>query len=162
MLHIFVLYFYSNRRVYISYLDSVHFFRPKQYRTLVYFEILIGYLEFCKTNGWVMKDHSISVYSGTSNKGPFEKGTTSLQRTLPYLQKCTCNTLSTSENRTACLQGSKCLVPKCPLFRGFTVHCTCTCIFNFNSHQLSYTCTCTWIPPVYNSCVICVVSHIGI
>lgn len=43
-----------HRRVYISYLDSVHFFKPKQYRTLVYHELLIGYLEFCKNNGWVV------------------------------------------------------------------------------------------------------------
>ena len=39
------------RRVYISYLDSVHFFQPKEYRTLVYHEIIIGYMEFVKKQG---------------------------------------------------------------------------------------------------------------
>ena len=41
----------NTRRVYISYLDSIHFFHPKHLRTLVYHEILIGYLQFCKQNG---------------------------------------------------------------------------------------------------------------
>ena len=43
----------NTRRVYISYLDSIHFFHPKHLRTLVYHEILIGYLQFCKNNGLV-------------------------------------------------------------------------------------------------------------
>ncbi|XP_065885068.1 CREB-binding protein-like isoform X2 [Dysidea avara] len=42
----------NSRRVYISYLDSVHYFQPKQYRTLVYHEILIGYLEHVKIQGY--------------------------------------------------------------------------------------------------------------
>ena len=41
----------NTRRVYISYLDSIHFFHPRHLRTLVYHEILIGYLQFCKNNG---------------------------------------------------------------------------------------------------------------
>jgi E1A/CREB-binding protein len=41
------------RRVYVSYLESVHFFRPKEYRTDVYHEILIGYLDYAKKLGYV-------------------------------------------------------------------------------------------------------------
>ncbi|UYV79933.1 CREBBP [Cordylochernes scorpioides] len=44
----------NTRRVYIAYLDSVHFFKPKQFRTDVYHEILLGYLEYCKQLNYVM------------------------------------------------------------------------------------------------------------
>ena len=43
----------NTRRVYVSYLDSVHFFRPKIHRTDVYHEILIGYLDYAKQLGYV-------------------------------------------------------------------------------------------------------------
>ncbi|ESN92560.1 hypothetical protein HELRODRAFT_95876, partial [Helobdella robusta] len=42
----------NSRRVYIAYLDSVHFFQPRHLRTTVYHEILIGYLEYAKIQGY--------------------------------------------------------------------------------------------------------------
>ncbi|KAH9373302.1 hypothetical protein HPB48_005047 [Haemaphysalis longicornis] len=44
----------NTRRVYIAYLDSVHFFRPKRFRTAVYHEILLGYLDYVKQLGFAM------------------------------------------------------------------------------------------------------------
>ncbi|CAD6188119.1 unnamed protein product [Caenorhabditis auriculariae] len=42
------------RRVYIAYLDSVHFFQPRELRTDVYHEILLGYLEYVRGMGFTM------------------------------------------------------------------------------------------------------------
>lgn len=44
----------NTRRVYIAYLDSVHFFQPRQYRTSVYHEILLGYMDYAKQLGYTM------------------------------------------------------------------------------------------------------------
>lgn len=44
----------NRRRVYVAYLDSVFYFRPKQYRTDVYHEILVGYLHYAKQMGFAM------------------------------------------------------------------------------------------------------------
>lgn len=38
--------------VYLSYLDSVHFFRPKELRTVVYHEILLTYFKYVKELGF--------------------------------------------------------------------------------------------------------------
>lgn len=47
-------HFFNSRRVYIAYLDSVHFFQPRQLRTEVYHEILLGYLNYAMMLGYTM------------------------------------------------------------------------------------------------------------
>lgn len=42
----------NKRAVYISYLDSVHFMRPRQMRTFIYHEILISYLDYLRRRGF--------------------------------------------------------------------------------------------------------------
>ena len=58
---LFALYVYEHdeknpppnqRAVYISYLDSVHFMRPRKLRTFVYHEILIAYLDYARRKGY--------------------------------------------------------------------------------------------------------------
>jgi len=55
----------NQRRVYISYLDSVHYFRPKQYRTPCYQEILVSYLSFVKARGF----HTAHIWACPPMKG---------------------------------------------------------------------------------------------
>lgn len=58
---LFALYVYEHgddnpppnqKVVYISYLDSVHFMRPRRLRTFVYHEILIAYLDYARRKGF--------------------------------------------------------------------------------------------------------------
>ncbi len=42
----------NTRRVYITSLDSVNFFQPKSYRTAVYHEIFLGYMDYVKKLGY--------------------------------------------------------------------------------------------------------------
>lgn len=42
----------NTRSVYLSYLDSVHYMRPRKMRTFVYHEILIAYLDYVRARGF--------------------------------------------------------------------------------------------------------------
>jgi E1A/CREB-binding protein len=49
----------NRRRVYISYLDSVQYFHPKEYRSIVYQSIIVEYLRFVKERGF----HTAHIWS---------------------------------------------------------------------------------------------------
>jgi len=49
----------NRRRVYISYIDSVDYFRPRQYRSITYHSIIIEYLKFVKMRGF----HTAHIWS---------------------------------------------------------------------------------------------------
>jgi len=55
----------NHRRVYVSYLDSVHYFHPRQYRTMVYHEMLVAYLAYAKARGF----HTCHIWSCPPFKG---------------------------------------------------------------------------------------------
>eukprot|EP00516_Mucochytrium_quahogii_P005909 CAMPEP_0203747238 /NCGR_PEP_ID=MMETSP0098-20131031/2444_1 /ASSEMBLY_ACC=CAM_ASM_000208 /TAXON_ID=96639 /ORGANISM=" , Strain NY0313808BC1" /LENGTH=1738 /DNA_ID=CAMNT_0050635603 /DNA_START=601 /DNA_END=5817 /DNA_ORIENTATION=+ len=42
----------NKRKLYIAYLDSVYYFRPRKLRTMVYHELLLSYLEYSRRNGF--------------------------------------------------------------------------------------------------------------
>ena len=42
----------NQRAVYVSYLDSVHYMRPRKMRTFIYHEILISYLDYVRCKGF--------------------------------------------------------------------------------------------------------------
>jgi len=42
----------NKRTVYVSYLDSVHYMRPRSMRTFIYHEILISYLDYVRRKGF--------------------------------------------------------------------------------------------------------------
>lgn len=55
----------NRRRVYISYLDSVNYFQPSEYRTYTYHAILIEYLRYVKNRGF----HTAHIWACPPSKG---------------------------------------------------------------------------------------------
>jgi E1A/CREB-binding protein len=55
----------NRRRVYISYLDSVFYFKPKYYRTIAYHALIIEYLRYVKERGF----HTAHIWSCPPSNG---------------------------------------------------------------------------------------------
>ena len=55
----------NRRRVYISYLDSVHYLQPSAYRTLIYHTIICEYLRFVRARGF----HTAHIWSCPPSEG---------------------------------------------------------------------------------------------
>ena len=55
----------NRRRVYISYLDSVQYLQPSEYRTLAYHAVLCEYLRFVRSRGF----HTAHIWSCPPSKG---------------------------------------------------------------------------------------------
>lgn len=55
----------NRRRVYISYLDSVQYFQPRSYRTVIYQSIIVEYLRHVKRRGF----HTAHIWSCPPSKG---------------------------------------------------------------------------------------------
>jgi len=55
----------NHRRVYISYLDSVNYFRPKHFRTPCYQELMVSYLDYVRARGF----HTAHIWSCPPSKG---------------------------------------------------------------------------------------------
>ena len=103
--------------MYVRYMDGVLW----KWRTILKRMLYIQTIHACSIVEPLIKD-------------PPKKGTTSIHRILPISLKVYMQFFSTSEKRTASLQGTQCLVPNCPLLRGSTVRAR-------RSFELNSTCS---------------------
>jgi len=53
------------KRVYLAYLDSVEYFRPRKIRTKVYHEVVVSYFGFCKLRGF----NQVHIWSCPPSRG---------------------------------------------------------------------------------------------
>ena len=53
------------KRVYLAYLDSVEYFRPRKIRSSVYHEVVVSYFAFCKLRGF----NQIHIWSCPPSRG---------------------------------------------------------------------------------------------